>query len=171
MVGATLATPVQHPPRGAHPWGVLHGCAGVRVGAAPRSVRNQEHRALFVFTHVQLTAMADTAKRFKYRHCHDILMSGYAYMQVNAFIVRQGTPGMRTVKIENKTALRCVQNADIYLEGAVVDEADRLPGVQSFKDTNKVLPRTVPLLLYAGLASMFYPGSELLQASPAFSSC
>lgn len=45
---------------------------------------------------------------------------------------------MRTVKIENKTALRCVQNADIYLDGAEVAEADRLPGVESFKDTNKV---------------------------------
>lgn len=59
-------------------------------------------------------------------------------VQVNAFIVRKGNPGMRTEKIEKKTALRCVQNADIYLDGAEVGEEDRLPGVESFKDTNKV---------------------------------
>ena len=29
--------------------------------------------------------------------------------QVNAFIVRKGNPGLRTTKIENKIALRCVQ--------------------------------------------------------------
>jgi alkylation response protein AidB-like acyl-CoA dehydrogenase len=66
-------------------------------------------------------------------------MQTAAYMQVNAFIVKKGTPGMRTEKIENKISLRCVQNADIYLDGAEVDEADRLPGVESFKDTNKVM--------------------------------
>lgn len=59
-------------------------------------------------------------------------------MQVNAFIVRKGTPGLETRKIENKTALRCVQNADIFLKDVFVPESDRLPGVQSFQDTNKV---------------------------------
>jgi acyl-CoA oxidase len=58
--------------------------------------------------------------------------------QVNAFIVRKGAPGLRTSKIENKTALRVVQNADILLDGVEVPEADRLTGVESFKDTNKV---------------------------------
>ena len=28
--------------------------------------------------------------------------------QVNAFVVRKGTPGFRTTKIENKIALRCI---------------------------------------------------------------
>lgn len=59
---------------------------------------------------------------------------------------------MRTVKIENKTALRCVQNADIYLDGAEVDEADRLPGVESFKDTNKVLPACCYLAIVSDLS-------------------
>ena len=43
-----------------------------------------------------------------------------------------------TTKIQNKTALRCVQNADIDLRDVFVPDSDRLPGVQSFRDTNKV---------------------------------
>eukprot|EP00892_Ulva_mutabilis_P008528 jgi/Ulvmu1/6047/UM027_0024.1 len=58
---------------------------------------------------------------------------------VSAFIVRKGTPGLTTRKIENKTALRCVQNADIFLKNVLVPDSDRLPGVSSFQDTNKVL--------------------------------
>ncbi len=58
--------------------------------------------------------------------------------EINGFIVRKENPGMRTTKIENKIALRCVQNADIELTGAFVPDADRLD-VASFKDTNKVL--------------------------------
>ncbi|CAL5230083.1 g13540 [Coccomyxa viridis] len=59
--------------------------------------------------------------------------------QVNAFIVRKGAKGLRTSKIENKIALRCVQNADIFMDECFVPESARLPGVNSFKDTNKVL--------------------------------
>lgn len=58
--------------------------------------------------------------------------------QVNAFIVRKGNPGFRATKIENKIALRCVQNGDIVLDNAFVPDGDRLPGVNSFADTNKV---------------------------------
>ena len=58
--------------------------------------------------------------------------------EINGFIVRKENPGMRTTKIENKIALRCVQNADIELTDAFVPDADRLD-VTSFKDTNKVL--------------------------------
>lgn len=58
---------------------------------------------------------------------------------VNAFVVRKGNPGFRCTKIENKIALRCVQNGDIELSDAFVADADRLPGVDNFKDTNKVL--------------------------------
>jgi len=59
--------------------------------------------------------------------------------QINAFIVKKGTPGFRTSKIENKIALRCVQNADITMTKCVVPDSARLPGVDSFQDTNKVL--------------------------------
>jgi len=59
--------------------------------------------------------------------------------QINGFIVKKGNPGLKTSKIENKIALRCVQNADIHLDNAFVPECDRLSGVSSFKDINKVL--------------------------------
>lgn len=48
---------------------------------------------------------------------------------VNAFIVRcKSNPGYSCTKIENKIALRCVQNGDILLKDAFVPDADRLPG-------------------------------------------
>ena len=53
--------------------------------------------------------------------------------QVNAYVVRKGAAGLRSAKIENKIALRCVQNADIYLDDCFVPDAARLPGVTSFK--------------------------------------
>eukprot|EP00879_Flechtneria_rotunda_P008554 GHRR01008961.1.p1 GENE.GHRR01008961.1~~GHRR01008961.1.p1 ORF type:complete len:348 (+),score=100.87 GHRR01008961.1:85-1128(+) len=59
--------------------------------------------------------------------------------QVNAFVVRKGTPGFTPSKIDNKIALRCVQNADMLFERCFVPDSARLPGVQGFKDTNKVL--------------------------------
>ncbi|EFJ49890.1 hypothetical protein VOLCADRAFT_58804 [Volvox carteri f. nagariensis] len=59
--------------------------------------------------------------------------------QVNAFIVRKGNPGLRTAKIENKIALRCVQNADMTFSQCFVPDSARLPEVTSFADTNKVL--------------------------------
>lgn len=59
--------------------------------------------------------------------------------QVNSFIVRKGTPGFTATKIENKIALRCVQNADMVFERCFVPDSARLPGVTGFKDTNKVL--------------------------------
>jgi len=61
---------------------------------------------------------------------------------VKGFVVEQGNPGMTTSKIENKVALRTVQNADVVLRGCRVPEADRLAGANSFADTNKVLRRT-----------------------------
>ncbi|MCW0216651.1 MAG: acyl-CoA dehydrogenase family protein [Pseudonocardia sp.] len=62
--------------------------------------------------------------------------------RVKGFVVEQDNPGMTTTKIENKIALRTVQNADIVLAGCRVPEADRLQEANSFKDTNKVLRRT-----------------------------
>lgn len=59
--------------------------------------------------------------------------------QVNAFVVGKSNPGYKVTKIENKIALRCVQNGDISLKDAFVPDSDRLPGVNSFADTNKVL--------------------------------
>ncbi|CAI6003213.1 unnamed protein product [Closterium sp. NIES-65] len=59
--------------------------------------------------------------------------------QVNGFIVRKGAKGYSAVKMENKIGLRIVQNGDITLKDVFVPDCDRLPGVSSFQDTNKVL--------------------------------
>lgn len=55
------------------------------------------------------------------------------------YIVKKGTPGLKATKIENKIGLRIVQNGDIILNRVFVPDEDRLPGVNSFQDTNKVL--------------------------------
>ncbi|XP_008793066.1 acyl-coenzyme A oxidase 4, peroxisomal [Phoenix dactylifera] len=59
--------------------------------------------------------------------------------QINGFIVKKDAPGLRVTKIENKIGLRIVQNGDILFKKVFVPDEDRLPGVNSFKDTNKVL--------------------------------
>ncbi|GAV73567.1 Acyl-CoA_dh_1 domain-containing protein/Acyl-CoA_dh_M domain-containing protein/Acyl-CoA_dh_N domain-containing protein [Cephalotus follicularis] len=59
--------------------------------------------------------------------------------QINGFIVKKDAPGLRATKIENKIGLRMVQNGDILLNKVFVPDEDRLPGVNSFQDTNKVL--------------------------------
>ena len=62
--------------------------------------------------------------------------------QVKAFVVEKGTPGFSTEKIENKMALRVVQNALITIDNCRVPEANRLQNANSFKDTDKVLRST-----------------------------
>lgn len=62
--------------------------------------------------------------------------------QVKAFLVDTKTEGYTATKIENKTALRAVQNADITLENVVVPHEFKLAGANSFRDTNKVLKVT-----------------------------
>ncbi len=62
--------------------------------------------------------------------------------QVKGFLVRKGNPGFVAEKIENKMALRTVQNALITLTECRVPESDRLQKCNSFKDTAKVLKMT-----------------------------
>ncbi|XP_057983160.1 acyl-coenzyme A oxidase 4, peroxisomal-like isoform X2 [Malania oleifera] len=59
--------------------------------------------------------------------------------QINGYIVKKDAPGLRATKIENKIGLRIVQNGDILLKKVFVPDEDRLPGVNSFRDTSKVL--------------------------------
>ncbi|OWM81745.1 hypothetical protein CDL15_Pgr007783 [Punica granatum] len=59
--------------------------------------------------------------------------------QINGFIVKKDAPGLTVTKIENKIGLRIVQNGDIVMKNVFVPDDDRLPGVNSFQDTNKVL--------------------------------
>ncbi|KAJ6810635.1 acyl-coenzyme A oxidase 4, peroxisomal-like [Iris pallida] len=59
--------------------------------------------------------------------------------QINGYIVKKDAPGLKATKIENKIGLRMVQNGDILLKKVFVPDEDRLPGVNSFQDTSKVL--------------------------------
>lgn len=58
---------------------------------------------------------------------------------VRGFIVDAGLPGVSRKRIENKIALRTVQNADIVFEDVRVAEADRFAGIAGFEDTNELL--------------------------------
>jgi acyl-CoA oxidase len=58
--------------------------------------------------------------------------------QINGFIVKKGSPGYKATKIENKIGLRMVQNGDILMKDVFIPDEDRLPGINSFQDTNKV---------------------------------
>lgn len=62
--------------------------------------------------------------------------------QVKGFLVRKGNPGFQVKKIEDKMALRIVQNGIITLTDCVVSESDRLPLANSYKDTAAVLRMT-----------------------------
>jgi glutaryl-CoA dehydrogenase len=62
--------------------------------------------------------------------------------QVKGFIVRKDNPGFQAEKIENKMALRTVQNALITMKDCIVPESDRLQNANSFKDTAAVLRMT-----------------------------
>jgi glutaryl-CoA dehydrogenase len=62
--------------------------------------------------------------------------------QVKGFVVPGGAPGFTATKIENKIALRIVQNADLTLTDVRVPEADRLQNANSFQDTAKILRQT-----------------------------
>ncbi|KAH9736598.1 Acyl-coenzyme A oxidase 4 (peroxisomal) [Citrus sinensis] len=58
--------------------------------------------------------------------------------KINAFIVKKDAPGLTATKIENKIGLRMLQNGDILLKKVFVPDEDRLPGFNSFQDTNIV---------------------------------
>jgi alkylation response protein AidB-like acyl-CoA dehydrogenase len=63
--------------------------------------------------------------------------------QVKGFIVEnKTTPGFSVEKIENKVALKVVQNGHITLKDVRVPEENRLKGGNSFRDTAKVLKMT-----------------------------
>jgi glutaryl-CoA dehydrogenase len=63
--------------------------------------------------------------------------------QVKGFIVEnKTTPGFSVEKIQNKIALKVVQNGLITLDNCRVPEENRLQGGNSFKDTARVLKMT-----------------------------
>ena len=65
-----------------------------------------------------------------------------ADQQVKGFLVKKDSPGVKVEKIEDKMALRIVQNGLITLRNCKVMELDRLPLANSFKDTAAVLRMT-----------------------------
>jgi glutaryl-CoA dehydrogenase len=62
--------------------------------------------------------------------------------KVLGFVVEKDSPGFTTVDLEDKIALRAVQNALITLEGVRVPEENRLQGATSFRSTADVLRMT-----------------------------
>ena len=58
---------------------------------------------------------------------------------VRGFIVDATLPGVTRTRIQNKIALRTVQNADIVFDDVRVAEADRFAGISSFDQTNELL--------------------------------
>jgi len=73
--------------------------------------------------------------------------------QVKGFIVPTSAPGYVGTRIENKQALRIVQNADITLDNVVVPEANRLQGSRSFRETAAVLRLTRAEVAWAAVGN------------------
>jgi glutaryl-CoA dehydrogenase len=61
---------------------------------------------------------------------------------VKGFVVEKGTPGFVPEKIQGKTAFRIVENAEITLTDVRVPEANRLQGIDSFRDVAEILRAT-----------------------------
>lgn len=78
--------------------------------------------------------------------------------QVKGFLVELGTPGYTVEKLRGKIAKRVVENVLITLTEVRVAEADRLPGVNSFKDvaTQLAAARTAVAWEAVGLAMGAY---------------
>lgn len=62
--------------------------------------------------------------------------------EVKGFLVRKNTHGLQVEKMEDKMALRIVQNGIVTLTDCVIEEADRLQKANTFKDTANVLRAT-----------------------------
>ncbi|MDB6076778.1 MAG: Acyl-CoA dehydrogenase [Akkermansiaceae bacterium] len=74
--------------------------------------------------------------------------------QVKGFIVENNTPGFKAEKIENKMALKVVQNALITLTDCIVPEQNRLQMDSSFRDTARVLRMTRAFVAWEAVGCM-----------------
>jgi glutaryl-CoA dehydrogenase len=70
---------------------------------------------------------------------------------IRGFIVDATLPGVSRSRIENKIALRTVQNADIVLTDVRVAETDRFAGISSFEDTNELLRGSRIMVAWQGV--------------------
>jgi glutaryl-CoA dehydrogenase len=73
--------------------------------------------------------------------------------QVKGFLVPTDTEGFSATKIENKQALRIVQNADITLTDVKVPETHRLQQANSFRETAAVLRLTRAEVAWAAVGN------------------
>jgi len=73
--------------------------------------------------------------------------------QVKGFLVPTDTPGYTATKIENKQALRIVQNADILIENLRVPAAWKLANANSFRETAAVLRLTRAEVAWAAVGN------------------
>jgi len=73
--------------------------------------------------------------------------------QVKGFLVPTSSPGWSATKIENKQALRIVQNADITLTEVRVPGAMKLANANSFRDTAAVLRLTRAEVAWAAVGN------------------
>jgi glutaryl-CoA dehydrogenase len=71
--------------------------------------------------------------------------------QVKTFVVDKGTPGFTATKIEDKFALRTVQNADLVFADCRIPADHKLEGGNTFKDVNKVLKVTRGGVAWSGV--------------------
>lgn len=62
--------------------------------------------------------------------------------QVKGFIVENDRPGYEAVKMQHKTAVKIVQNADIFLTDVRIPASNKLEHANTFADTNKILQRS-----------------------------
>ncbi len=74
--------------------------------------------------------------------------------QVKGFVVENNTPGFKAEKIQNKMALRVVQNALITMENCLVPEENRLQMDTSFRDTARVLRMTRGFVAWEAVGCM-----------------
>jgi glutaryl-CoA dehydrogenase len=71
--------------------------------------------------------------------------------QVKGFLVEKETPGFSATKIEDKFALRTVQNADLTFTDCRIPASAKLENCNSFRDVNKVLKETRAGVAWAGV--------------------
>lgn len=79
--------------------------------------------------------------------------------KIKCFIVKKNQKGLNVDKVENKIALRMVQNGHITLENVEVSEADRLQNINGFKDVARILFATRAVV--ASIASGTTAGAYL----------
>ncbi|MBG9981514.1 acyl-CoA dehydrogenase family protein [Aerococcaceae bacterium DSM 111020] len=62
--------------------------------------------------------------------------------KIKCFLVKKDSPGLRVDNVQNKIALRIVNNGHIYLEDVEVEEADRLPNIHGYSKVAEIFTHT-----------------------------